>query len=158
MEWSERIGRRIKLRDLHILLTIVQQGSMARAAKQLAVSQPVISKVVANLEQAIGVRLLDRDRHGAAPTIYGEALLKHGIVVFDELRQSVKAIEFLTDPTGGELRIGATNAVAMGILPAALSLLHRRYPRLTFHIAQSNDVATLYRELRERSLDLILAR
>src|SRR5262245_39354613 len=103
MKWSDRIGSRLKLRDLHILLAIVQQGSMARAAKHLAISQPAISKVIADLEHALGVRLLDRDRHGAAPTVYGEALLKHGLVVFDELRQSVKEIEFLTNPTAGEL-------------------------------------------------------
>ena len=158
MEWSDRIGRRIRLRDLHILLAVVQQGSMARAAKHLAVSQPVISKVIADLEHVLGVRLLDRDRHGAEPTIYGEALLKHGVVVFDELRQSVKSIEFLTDPTAGDLRIGCINAMAAGLLPAVISLLHRRHPRLTFHIVQANSVATLYRDLRERNVDLVLGR
>ena len=108
-----------------------------------AVSQPAISKVVADLERAFGVRLLDRDRHGAEPTIYGKELLKHGIIVFDELRESVKAIEFLTDPTGGELRIGASNALAAGLIPAVISLLHRRHPRLTFHVAQANSFASL---------------
>src|SRR4029079_13368669 len=133
MEWSDRIGRRIGLRDLHVLLAVVQQGSMARAAKHLAISQPVVSKVIADLEHVLGVRLLDRDRHGAEPTIYGEASLKHGVVVFDELRQSVKDIEFLTDPTAGELRIGCINAMAAGLLPVIVGLLHRRYPRLSFH-------------------------
>jgi DNA-binding transcriptional LysR family regulator len=158
MEWSDRIGRRIKLRDLHILLAVVQQGSMARAAKHLAVSQPVVSKVVADLEHVLGVRLLDRDRHGAEPTIYGEALLKHGVVVFDELRQSVKSIEFLTDPTAGDLRIGCINAMAAGLLPAVISLLHCRHPRLTFHVVQANTVTALFRDLRERNVDLILGR
>jgi DNA-binding transcriptional LysR family regulator len=158
MEWSDRIGRRIKLRDLHILLAIVQQGSMARAAKHLAISQPAISKVVADLEHTLGVRLLDRDRHGAEPTIYGKELLKHGVVVFDELRQSVKAIEFLTDPTAGELRIGASNALVAGLIPAVISRLHRRHPRLAFHVTQANNFSTLFRELRERSLDLVLGR
>lgn len=158
MEWSDRIGRRIKLRDLHVLLAVVQQGSIARAARHLAISQPVVSKVIADLESVLGVRLLDRDRHGAEPTIYGEALLKHGVVVFDELRQSVRAIEFLTDPTAGELRIGCINAMAAGLLPVAISKLHRCHPGLSFHIVQANSVETLYRDLRERNVDLILAR
>jgi len=158
MEWSDRIGRRIGLRDLHVLLAVVQQGSMARAAKHLAISQPVVSKVIADLEHVLGVRLLDRDRHGAEPTIYGEALLKHGVVAFDELRQGVKAIEFLTDPTTGELRIGVTNALAAGLLPAVISLLHRRHPRLSFHVAQASNFSTLYQDLRERNIDLILGR
>src|SRR3954471_8690967 len=95
MDWPERIGRRIKLRDLHILLAIVQSGSLTKAAKQLAISQPVVSKVVADLEKILGVRLLDRDRHGAEATVYGVALLKRGIAAFDELKQGVKEIEFL---------------------------------------------------------------
>src|SRR5262245_31221204 len=107
MEWSERIGRRLKLRDLHILLTVAQCRSIAKAADHLAVSQPVVSKVIADLERTLGVRLVDRDRHGAEPTIYGEALLKRGIVAFEELRQGVKDIEFLVDPTAGLLRIAA---------------------------------------------------
>ena len=85
MDWSDRIGRRIRLRDLHILLAVVQHKSMAKAADYLAISKPVISKSIADLEHMLGVRLLERDRHGAEPTAYGTALLKRGITVFDEL-------------------------------------------------------------------------
>ena len=108
MDWSDRIGRRIRLRDLHILLAVVQCKSMAKAAKQLAISRPVVSKVIADLEDVLGVCLLDRDRHGAEPTAYGAALLKRGSAAFDELREGVKDIELLADPTAGEVRIGST--------------------------------------------------
>ena len=117
MEWADRIGRRIRLRDLHILLAVAQSGSMASAAERLAVSQPVVSKVIADLEHVLGVRVLDRDRHGAEPTAYGRALLSRGLAAFDELRQGVKEIEFLLDPTAGELRIGATEPIVAGLLP-----------------------------------------
>jgi len=50
MEWSDRIGRRIKLRDLHILLAVAECGSMAKAAEHLAISQPVVSKVIADTD------------------------------------------------------------------------------------------------------------
>ena len=98
MEWSQRVGRRIRLRDLHILLAVVQCKSMAKAANQLAVSKPVVSKTIADLEQVLGVRLLERDRHGAEPTIYGAALLKRGLTVFDELREGVKDIALFARP------------------------------------------------------------
>ena len=55
----------------------------------------------------IGVRLLDRHRQGVEPTEYGRALLDGGVAVFDDLRQAVKNIEFLADPTAGEVRIGS---------------------------------------------------
>jgi DNA-binding transcriptional LysR family regulator len=158
MDWSERIGRRIKLRDLHVLLAIVQSGSMAKAAERLAISQPVVSKVIADLERILGVRLLDRDRYGAEPTIYGAALLKHGVAAFDELKQGVKEIEFLIDPTGGELRLGSSGAMAEGLLPVILSRLRHNHPRLTIDITQAFAGPALYRELRDRNVDLIVGR
>jgi DNA-binding transcriptional LysR family regulator len=158
MDWSDRIGRRIKLRDLHILQAVAQQGSMAKAARHLAISQPVISKVIADLERELGRPLLDRDRHGAEPTIYGASLLKHGLAVFDELRQSVKEIEYLAGATTGELRIAAPNVIAAGFLAAVIKSLHRRHPNLTIHVTLSLAVDTLHRALRDRNVDLILGR
>ena len=89
IDWESQIGRRMKLRDLHVFSTVVQRGSMAKAAQQLGVSQPAVSEVIADLEHALGVRLLDRSAQGIEPTIYGGALLKRSVVVFDELKQIV---------------------------------------------------------------------
>src|SRR6202521_2556274 len=108
MQWSDRIGRRIKLRDLHILTEVVQSGSMAKAANRLAISTPVVSKAISDLEHTVGVRLLDRSVQGVEATMYGQALLKWSTAAFDALRQWIKEIEILTDPTGGELRIGSS--------------------------------------------------
>ena len=69
MQWNDRIGRRLKLRDLHILLAVVELGSMGKAATQLAMSQPAVSKAIADLEYALGVRVLDRSRQGVEPTV-----------------------------------------------------------------------------------------
>jgi DNA-binding transcriptional LysR family regulator len=104
--WERRIGRRVTLRDLHILLEVSQRGSMAKAAAHLAVSQPAVSKAIADLERAVGARLLDRGPGGIEPTPYGRVLVKRALAVFDELRQGVNELEFLADPTTGEVRIG----------------------------------------------------
>jgi len=103
MQWTERIGRRVKLRDLHVLQAVVQSGSMTRAANDLAISVPVVSKAIADLEHTVGVQLLDRSSQGVQPTAYGRALLSRSLVAFDELRQGIKDIEFLADPTAGEV-------------------------------------------------------
>ncbi len=103
IDWESQIGRRLKLRDLHVFSTVVQRGSMAKAAQQLGVSQPAVSEVIADLEHALGVRLLDRSAQGIAPTIYGGALLKRSVVVFDELKQSIRDIEFLAAPARNRL-------------------------------------------------------
>jgi DNA-binding transcriptional LysR family regulator len=158
MDWIDRIGSRLKLRDLHILLTVVEWGSMAKAAKHLSVSQPVVSRAIADLERELGVRLLDRSPQGVESTVYGQILLNRGLAVFDELQGSVKDIRFLRDPTAGELRIGSNQAVAGGFLAAVVDKLSAQLPRLRFQI-KLGDAATLYHhDLRERRVDLLFGR
>ena len=158
MKWVERVGRRLKLRDLHILLTVVQRGSMAKAAAELAISQPAVSKAIADMEHALGLRLLDRGRNGIEPTAYGRALAKRGLAVFDELKHGVEELAFLADPTVGELRIGSTESVAAGLLPAVIERFSRDHPRVHLDVAQAVISTLHYRELRERSIDLLLGR
>src|SRR5215204_5584986 len=132
MGWTDRIGRRIKPRDLHVFLAVAEHGNMAKAAESLAISRPVVSKTIADLEQALGVRLFDRSPHGIEPTLYGRALAKRSVAVFDELRQSVKDIEFLADPTAGELCVGCPEVMAAGLVGTAINRLAAQYPKLVF--------------------------
>src|SRR5882757_9044346 len=129
IDWESQIGRRLKLRDLHVFFTAVQQGSMAKAARRLGVSQPAVSEIIADLENALGVRLLDRHPQGIAPTQYGQALVKRTSAVFDELKQSIRDIEYLADPTAGEVRFGCTEALA-AILSPVMERFTRKHPRV----------------------------
>lgn len=156
MQWAERIGRRLKLRELHVLMTVAQHGSMAKAARDLAISQPVVSKTVAELERTLGLKLLDRTRDGIEPTLYGRALLSRAVIIFDELRHSIEELTFLSDPTTGELRIGCTDATMVGILPVLISQLHRSHPGLIFHLTQGVSGASLLNELRNRNVELAI--
>ncbi len=134
MQLSDRIGKRIKLQDMHILMTVIQAGSMGKAARHLNTSQPNISKSIADLERELGVRLLDRYRQGIKPTDYGRALVNGGTIVFDELRQTVKNIAFLSDPAAGEVRIGCTPTLAESFGSRVVDRLSRHYPRIVFHL------------------------
>lgn len=157
MKLTDRIGQRLRLRDLNIFLAVVENSSMSKAAAQLAVSQPVVSKAIADMENTLGVPLLDRNPRGVQPTLYGRALMKRGLAVFDELRQSVKDIEFLADPTVGEARIGCTAPLAAGVAPFVVDMLNRRHPRISFHVLEG-PFSSLVRELRDRNIDLIIGR
>jgi DNA-binding transcriptional LysR family regulator len=157
-DWEARIGRRVRLRDLHILSSVVRWGSISKAASHLAMSQSSVSEAIASLEDALRVRLLDRNPQGIEPTIYAEALLKRGHAVFDELRQGIRDIEFLADPTQGEVRIACPELLSAGLLPATIERLSHRYPKIVVRVAQMDTTTLEFRELQERKVDLMLAR
>jgi molybdate transport repressor ModE-like protein len=161
MALVDRVVQRLKLRDLRLLDTVVRYGSMAKASSQLHLSQPAVSKAVAEMEQLLGVRLIERSRQGVEPTPHGRALLKRGIAIFDELRHGVAEIEHLSDPTVGEVRISASEPIAAGLLPHLIDRFSRQYPRVSIYVTQA-PIASLqfltpqHRDLRERNVDLIL--
>src|SRR5947209_15836790 len=129
MDWESRLGRRLRVRDLFILATVVKSGSMAKAAQQLSMTQPAVSGAIASLEHVLRVRLLDRNPRGIEPTIYADALLRRASMVFDELKQSVRDIEFLADPTAGQVKIGCSESFMAGLLPAIIAKLSQRHPK-----------------------------
>ena len=149
--------QRLKLRELRILLVVAQAGSMAKAAKQLAISQPAVSRAIADMEQTLGVPLFDRSSQGIAPTQYGRALLKRGVTVFDELKQGVRDIAYLSNPGIGELHIGSSTSLSEGIVLAVVNRLSQIYPRIVFHVVSGGALA-LYELLRERRVEFGVAR
>lgn len=153
---ADRIGSWVKLRDLTILLAVAESGSMGKAAAQFGVSQPVISKAIADLEAGLGIRLFDRSPQGAEPTDYGRALVKCGKAVFDELRQGVRTLEFLADPTAGELRLGCTEPLAAGFVAAVLERLSPIYPRAAFDVVTADPLLLRQRELQQRRVELVV--
>lgn len=161
MDLVDLVARRLKLRDLRLLDAVVRSKSIARAAAQLGLTQPAVSKALSELEHMLGVRLVDRGRQGAEPTLYGRALLKSGVAIFDDLRQGVREIEFLSDPSSGDVRISATEPISAGALPVIVARLTRQHPRISIYVTQS-PIAVLeyrtpqYRDLRERNVDLVL--
>ena len=157
MRLTDRIGRRMKLHDLNVLMTVVEVGSMNKAAALLNTTQPAVSRSIADLELALGVRLLDRHQNGVEPTAYGRALLDRSVTAFDELRQGVKNIEHLADPHAGEVRIGATGATAAGFVSAVVDQLSRLHPRISFHV-EDDDTDELQHQLHQRNLDLVIIR
>ena len=148
----------VSRRDLHALFAVVQCGSMAKAAKQLGITQSAVSQLIAELEHALDVRLLDRTTRGVEATIYCDTLLKRGKAAFDELKQGVQEIQFLADPTKGEVRIVCPETVA-AILPPVIQSLSRKHPDLVIHVSDL-AIASMGElpEVRDRSCDLALIR
>jgi DNA-binding transcriptional LysR family regulator len=131
---------------------------MAKAAKELGVTQPAVSEVVAGLEHAFGVRLFDRTPRGVEPTIYGRALLKRGLAAFDELKQGIRDIEFLADPTKGEVRIGCPDSFAGGLLAPFVETFCGRHPGIAITVEPVPWPTLELPELHARKLDVVMSR
>jgi DNA-binding transcriptional LysR family regulator len=131
---------------------------MAKAAEQLAVSYPVVSKGITDLEHTLGVRLFDRSIRGVEPTPYGRALLDCGAAVFDEMRQGLNRIDFIKNPASGDLRIGCSEPMAAGLLPAIVERFSKDYPDVVLHLLHSNVATLQYNDLRNRDVELLLGR
>jgi DNA-binding transcriptional LysR family regulator len=157
IDWESQIGRRLRFRDLHVFFTVLDLGSMAQAAARLRVSAPTVSEVIADLEHALGVRLLDRTPKGVVPTPYGEALAIRGRAAFDELRQGIRDIEFIADPTTSEVRIGCPESLT-AFLVLVIEEIAQQYPRMRFHVQQVSWPTLDFPELHQRKTDLVLGR
>src|SRR5262249_50059778 len=118
-----------------------------------------VARSISDLEHTLGVRLLERNPRGVELTAYGRAMLNRSHAAFDELRQGVKDIEFLSDPTVGEVRIGTTPPLAASFVFAVIERLSRRYPRITFRVvAEGLNQLAQVNNLTERAVDLLIFR
>src|SRR3954447_922850 len=158
MDWSDRIGRRIKLRDLHILMAVADTGSMAKAAARLRISHPAVSKAISEIEGTLGVRLFARGSQGAELTVYGEVLLRCGINVFDEMQQGLRSLEHVSDPNSGEVRLGCTDIILHTLVPPIVRNFSAKYPGVQLDVKLTNPGAHQVQELRERKIDLLITR
>jgi len=157
VDWDSQLGRRLKLRDLHVFFTVAARGSMAKAAAQLGVTAPSVSEVIAGLEYALGVKLFDRTHQGVEPTLYGKAMLKRGLVAFDELKQGIRDIEFLADPTVGKLRLMCDESISAATLPLIIQKFSELYPGVAMDV-EPFELRSYADKLRDRDFDLALTR
>jgi len=133
IDWDSQIGRRLKLRDLHVFSTGVQSGSMGEAARQLGASTPAVSEVIANLEHALGVRFWTEAHRASTPRSMAARSSNPVSWWFDELKQSIRDIEFLSDPTVEEVRVACMESLWYTLLPEIILRFSERYPRIEVH-------------------------
>ncbi len=126
------LNRRLKLRDLDTLMTVVRVGGMRKAASHLHLSQSAVSKAVAELEDVLGVALIDRSRQGVAVTSSGRALIRRAEAMFAQLQDGVRELKHLADPDGGDIRMASTEPIMGGLLSQAILRMKRLYPRVNY--------------------------
>lgn len=158
VDWEKQLGRRVKLQALHALCAVAERGSLSEAARYFGCSQPAISALIADLEEAVGVRLLDRSAKGVEPNIYGRALLRRWAVALDELKQGMNDIESLAGSPAGELRIGCTEGAASAILPPVIEAFAAQHPTVSLRVDYGATLTPELSRLRDRNIDICLGR
>lgn len=155
---EDRVSRRLKFRDLQVFFAVTASGSMAEAARQLNLTQPAVSEIIAQLEHLFGARLFDRSPRGVEATIFGRALLGRAHAALDEMKQGVRDIEFLADPTQGEVQIGCAQRLSAAIMPQIVERFSQAFPRVVLKIDELPPLTPELPGLRARKYDLLMGR
>ncbi|MDO5604755.1 MAG: pca operon transcription factor PcaQ [Paracoccus sp. (in: a-proteobacteria)] len=152
------MDRRVKLRHLEAFVEIARQRSLKRAAERLNLTQPAISRTLAELEAVTGARLLIRGRGGAELTAQGQILFDHAQTALGALERGLDgASDRGARARAPRLRLGALPSVAARLLPELVAGLETMAPDLLLTIADgSHDHLT--GQLRGGTLDLVLGR
>lgn len=150
------MDRRIRLRHIQAFAEIVRQGSLKRAAEVLFLTQPAISRTIAELEEIVGARLLIRSRRGVSLTPQGEFFHGHALNALGALSQGLAGIGGQADP-GLALLVGALPSVSARLMPDVVAELQRAAPQLRLRIADGGHghLTTL---LRAGDLDVVIGR
>lgn len=154
----DRAARRVRVKDLQTLAEVVRLKGIRRAAETLHLSQPAVSRAILDLENALGVVLLQRGRRGVEPTVFGEALTRRTRAVLDELHGALREIAELSNPAAGEVRIGCMETLHAGLVTACVERVSKEHPRMRFVLesGQGNDLISYF--LQQRRVDFVVAR
>lgn len=154
---KDLFSNRIRLRHIHCFVAVAQEQHIGKAATKLALSQPAVSKTLAELEEIVAAQLFTRGRHGAQLTRDGEVFLAHALAVLEALNAARNAVGGGAAETIASIHIGALPTVAPDLLPLALTQFHRQRPLCSVQVDTGTN-ATLLARLKAGELDFVLGR
>lgn len=151
------LRNRIKLRQLQLVSTLGESGNLRRAAAKLAMTQPTATRLLREIEAAVGVELFERSRRGMQPTLYGATMIRHARALLADLDALHDGIRALADGAAGTLAIGAMASTASVVLPRSVARMAALHPNVRISI-QEGTHDMLVGALKRGELDLILGR
>src|SRR3989475_8911903 len=155
----------IQLAHLQTLAAVARHGSFSRAARELRLTQPAVSMQVRQLEQEVGLPLLERVGKRTYTTKAGELLLAHAGRAMQELERGLELVQQLRGIVAGRIRLGTSASFSIYLLPSALRRFRARYPQTELVVVTGNapeitravvanelDVGIVSLPVREREL------
>jgi DNA-binding transcriptional LysR family regulator len=153
--WS--IRARLKTRQLLLLVALAEEGNIHRAARIMRMTQPGASKLLKDLEDALGVSLFERLSRGMRPTWYGETMIRHARMVLANLNQAHDELEALKTGHYGQVSVGAITSPGLSLLPEAVALVKQDYPTLRILVEIETSPVLLDR-LEQGNIDIVIGR
>jgi len=144
--------RRLRLRHIELLDVLAEEPTIRAAAMRLNLSQPAVSKMLREVEEAFGARLFERSKAGVRPTSIGIAAVRRARLIRHEVEGCAEEIAALRDGGGPLLRLGTVSVTS--IVPEAVVKLRRRVPTAIVHISEA-PVDTLLARLLAAELDCV---
>lgn len=157
MKFDDALIRRVKLRELRVLLAAAQCRSLVKAAENLGMTQPAASKAISDLEDTLRVRLFDRTHAGVVPTAQGKIVLQRALNILDEIKLTREELDDFANPGAGTFVLGCAHAVSVGLVPHVLDDLCKDHPRVRCQVLET-DPEQIVTVLRKREIDIVLAR
>lgn len=153
----ERVLTRLKLKQLRLLVAVGEQHSILHAAQALNMSQPAATKLIKDLELDFDVQLFDRTNRGMVPTVFGQALIRHGKLILAQISHAAQELDDLNEGNGGRVVVGTLLAASADFLPRVLHRLVVEKPGLVVKLVEgTNEV--LMPALRSGDVDLVVGR
>ena len=151
---KENAQHQMKLSQLRILAAVVDYDTFSEAALQLDVSQSAISHSISALEDALGVVLFSRGRHGARLTAVGEKIVAHARAILREADAIAHEAEIAKGLTGGQVRVASFRSIAVHLLPGAIATFKQHYPDIAVHLSEHDNYRQVEKALREGRADI----
>ncbi|WP_425403121.1 LysR family transcriptional regulator [Hwanghaeella sp.] len=123
----------MNLQQLETFLTVIELGSFTKAAERLNSTQSTVSMRISELEQELGVQLLDRSQRRIRPTSKGRDLLKYASEI-NRLKQAIHENVGDSEKLTGTIRLGVTELIAVTWLPALITALNQHYPKIDLEL------------------------
>ncbi len=154
---SRLLTNNLTLRHLRMVVAIVEECNLARAAKRLNMTQSAVTKALQEVEALTAVRLFDRTNRGVVPTLFGDTLADHARLMLHQLSNAEEHLADLRDGTGGRVAIGTLLAASAELLPKAIAQLRRERPKIIIKVVEGTDDILIH-ALRAGELDFVVGR
>ena len=135
----------MELRHLRYFIAVAEELNFSRAAERLRLAQPSLSTQIRNLEDELGIRLLERDRNRVSLTDAGSVFLTEAKAVLRRAALAVARAHEAAEGHSGELHIGAISTLTMSFLPTSLSLFRQSFPNVGVTLVELSGQAQLDR-------------